>query len=112
MEMYIKYTVYSKPFYAEYLQKNGSKSFPLYQGEIFYVNSNTNDIVQISKDQHTLNVLFLLGIIFSSIFLVVFVSMLVMYRRSRRSDKFKEENKSLLTGDVNSNAGSMFDAGS
>lgn len=78
--------------------KSPSELFPLYQGEIYYVNSNTSPMVEISSDQHTLYVLLLLGIIFSSLFLVVFVVMLVLCRKNRRGDKFRDENKSLLSG--------------
>jgi hypothetical protein len=73
------------------------------------VNGNTDAMVEISSDQHTLKVLLLLGIIFSSLFLVVFVVMLVLYRRNRRGDNFKEENKSLLSGDATSGVGSTFE---
>jgi hypothetical protein len=86
-----------------------SQLFPLYQGEIYYVNGNTDQMVQISSDQHTLKVLLILGIVFSSLFLVVFVVMVVMFKRRRRGDKFKEENKSLLSGDVSSGVGSTLE---
>ena len=73
------------------------------------MNSNTNDMVEINSDQHTLKVLLLLGIIFSSLFLVVFIVMLVLYRKSRKANKFKEENKSFISGEANSGVGSMFE---
>jgi len=64
---------------------------------VYYVNDNTGKIVQINKDKHTLNVLFLMGIILSSLFIVVFVVMLVMYKKARKSNLFRDQNKSLMS---------------
>ena len=85
--MYIKYTVYSQPFYYEFLQKNKTEKLPLYQGEVFFVNDKTDDIVELNKNKRTLSLLFLLGIIFSSISIVCFVVMLVLYKRASKSNK-------------------------
>jgi hypothetical protein len=102
--MYIKYTVYSRPFYASELGNKSTSLYPLYQGEIYFINGKTSAMVEISDDQHTLKVLLLLGIIFSSLFLVVFIAMLVLYRKSRK-DRFKEENRSLISGEAGSAVG-------
>jgi hypothetical protein len=102
--MYIKYTVSSKPFYTEYLQKNTTSTFPLYQGEIYYKNDDTQSIVQISKDEQSLKVMFLMGIILSSLFILIFIAMLILYRKARKGNKFGEQNKSLMSSETGSMA--------
>lgn len=107
LEYFIKYTVLSKPFYTEYITSSNNtntKGYPLYQAEISFTNPNTSNIIQISQDQNSLKVLFILGIILSSLSLVSFIVMLVMYRKSRKGNKFGEQNKSLVSSE---NGGSM-----
>jgi hypothetical protein len=106
--MYVKYTVYSRPFYASELGNKSSSLYPLYQGEIYFINGKTRAMVEISDDQHTLKVLLLLGIMFSSLSLVMFVVMLVLYRKNRK-DKFKEENRSLISAEAGSAVGMGLD---
>ncbi len=81
------------------MQKNKASSFPLYQGQIYYTNRNTGSMVEISKDEHTLKVLFLMGIILSSVFVVLFVVMLVLHRKARKGNKFGDQNKSLVSSE-------------